>query len=65
MVVDANPLPLSGELEVPVSGAQIQRHRATAGGEIGQLADVHLCEAASREQTHGRMLRGTRQPAQA
>jgi hypothetical protein len=43
---------------VPVPGTQIERHRVAAGGEIGQLADVHLGEAASGEQTHGRIVPG-------
>jgi hypothetical protein len=52
------PRRCAGEHEMPVPGPQIERHRAAARGEIGQLADVHLGEAASGQQTHGRILRG-------
>ena len=36
----------------PVAGAQVHRHRPVVGGESGQLADVHLVDAATVHDLH-------------
>ena len=43
-----------GKHEPAIARAQVHRRRGMRRGDIGQLADVHLGEAASGEKTHGR-----------
>jgi hypothetical protein len=45
-----------GQHESAITGAQVDRRRGMGRGDIGQLADVHLGEAASSQETHGPMI---------
>jgi hypothetical protein len=45
-----------GQHEPAVTGAQVDRRRGMGRGGIGQLADVHLGEVASSQETHERMI---------
>jgi len=42
--------------EAAVAGPQVHRHRGVGRGEIGQLTDVHLGQAASGEQSHAEII---------
>ena len=46
-----------GQHEPAIARAQVHRRRGMGRGDIGQLADVHLGEAASGEQTHRPIIR--------
>jgi hypothetical protein len=45
-----------GQHETAITGAQVHRRRRVRRGDIGQLADVHLGEVASGQETHGPMI---------
>jgi hypothetical protein len=51
---------VSGRLredEPAITRTKVDRRRRMGGGQIGQLADVHLCQATSVDESHGRIIR--------
>ena len=59
--VDAKDEPIRvgsrvGQHEPTVTGAKVHRRRGVRRGDIGQLTDVHLGQAASRQESHEPMI---------